>query len=68
LPETRLPPHLLAELKAVWKARWPQQGEADWPRHLRVINKVMRMNSEQRAAMLAELDAKITAHNGGITP
>jgi hypothetical protein len=33
-----------------------------------VINKVMRMNSEQRAAMLAELDAKITAHNGGITP
>jgi hypothetical protein len=53
---------LLAELKQAWKARWPQQTEADWPRHLAVIDKVLGMNSEQRAAVLAELDAKMNSH------
>ena len=60
-PETGIPPHLLADLKRYWRAHWPQQTESDWPRHLRVIDKVLHMNSEQRAAMLAELGAKRTA-------
>ena len=64
-PETRLPPHLLADLKREWKRRWPQQTEAlDWPRHLGVINKVLAMNSEQRATMLAELGDKLNSHKG----
>jgi len=63
-PETRIAPHLLAELKAVWKARWPEKTEADWCRRtLGVIDKVMAMNSEERAILLARLDAKITQPN-----
>jgi hypothetical protein len=63
-PETGIPPALLAGLKRHWKSQWPQQTETDWPRHLRVIDKVLHMNSEQRAAMLAELDDKLNSHKG----
>jgi hypothetical protein len=61
-PETGIAPHLLADLKRHWKAHWPQQTEADWPRHLRTIDRIMHMNSEQRAALLAELGAKLNPH------
>ena len=65
-PEIGIAPHLLAGLKAAWRSRWPEKTEADWHRRtLDVIDKVMAMNSEERARMLAELDAKITAANGG---
>jgi hypothetical protein len=55
---------LLADLKRHWKAHWPQQTEADWPRHLRTIDRIMHMNSEQRAALLAELGDKLNSHKG----
>ena len=61
-PEIRVAPHLLADLKRHWKSQWPQQTEADWPRHLRTIDRIMHMNSEQRAALLAELGAKLNPH------
>jgi hypothetical protein len=61
-PETGIAPSLLADLKRHWKAHWPQQTEADWPRHRRVIVRVLGMNSEQRATMLAELGAKLNPH------
>ncbi len=66
-PETGIPPHLLAGLKRHWKSQWPQQTEADWPCRLRVIDKVLHMNSEQRAALITELGTKRTAtHTGDV--
>jgi len=66
-PETGIAPHLLADLKRHWKSQWPEQTEADWPRHLRTIDRIMRMNSEERAVMLAELGAKLTPHMRAVT-
>jgi hypothetical protein len=60
--EARLPPHLLAELRSAWKIRWPEQIESDWRRHLATIDRIMHMNSEDRAVMLAELDSKLNHH------
>ena len=66
-PEIRVAPHLLADLKRHWRAQWPEQTELDWPRHLGVINKVLAMNSEQRAALITELGTKRTAtHTGDV--
>jgi len=62
LPETRIAPDLLAGWKATCKAHWPQETEADWPRHLRTIDRIMSMNSEERAALIAELGAKLNSH------
>lgn len=66
-PGTGIAPHLLAELKRAWKAHWPEQTESDWPRHLRTIDRIMHMNSEQRAALIAELGAKLTPHMRAVT-
>jgi hypothetical protein len=64
-PENRIAPDLLAGFKVVWQARWPEKTETDWRRRtLGVIDKVMAMNSEERATLLAKLDAKITAAKG----
>ena len=63
-PGTGIPPHLLAGLKEEWRARWPQLTESDWPRHLRTIDRIMHMNSEQRAALIAGLGDKLNSHKG----
>ena len=57
-PEIRLPPHMLASAKAAALRRWPLMSESDWRRHLRTIDRVLHMNSEERAALLSDLDAR----------
>ncbi len=59
-PEIRLPPHLLASAKAAALRRWPLMSESDWRRHLRTIDRVLHMNSEERATLLSDLDARAT--------